>query len=218
MTVVPLFVLPIRGGRRSGTQNSAYRPGSYKRAATGQAKEPPGTALRRASFEQPIDREQDNRAHHRHDESCCLAFLIPAHRAAWPACEQGAGNSQQHLELSRAELLERIRFGYQTLIVYAGGVGAIALWAHPSQLAPASVQVSLLHPWSANARLVPIGVIVAFLAAVTEWVMHQNEHIVSLLAPYQSQTLAKHLIAALPEGPLWELSPQLKRDNPKYVS
>ena len=123
----------------------------------------------------------------------------------------------KYLELARAELLERIKFGYQVLIVYAGGVGAIALWAYPSQTPPSVAQNGVAHPWSANARLVPIGVLVAFLAVVANWIIHHNEHMVNALARYQSGSLAEHLQRSLPDVSMWECSQELKADSTSHV-
>jgi len=118
----------------------------------------------------------------------------------------------KYLELARAELLERIKVSYQTLIVYAGAVGAVAAWAYPNQVAQGGS--GSINAWSANPRLVPPGVIVGFLAVVANWVIHHNEHIVNALARYQIYTLAKHLHdAAFPELNLWERSRPLQADN-----
>jgi len=120
----------------------------------------------------------------------------------------------KYLELARTELLERIKFGYQTLIVYAGGVGAVAAWAYPSQQTSSSND---LHTFAANSRLEPVSVIIAFLAAVTTWIIHHNEYMVNALARYQVDSLSAYLMTVLPEARPWELSAELQVDTPKYV-
>jgi len=119
----------------------------------------------------------------------------------------------RYLELARAEILERIKLRYQILIAYAGAVGAVALWAYPNQLASTSggagVDASVV-----NARLVPAGVVVAFLAVVANWINHNNERVVNGLAKYQGGELARQL--HFPPGVKpWELSDELKATDPK---
>jgi hypothetical protein len=60
-----------------------------------------------------------------------------------------------------------------------------------------------------EAGLVPIRVIVAFLAFAASWIIYDNERMISALARYQRKTLAKHFRRALPNIELWELSEDL---------
>jgi len=99
------------------------------------------------------------------------------------------------LELARSEILERIKLGYQTLIVYAASVGGIGAW----WLGKTEVQAK-----------VPIGVIVGFLAVVASWMTYDNEHMIKTLARYQRETLSGHFKTALSELKLWESSKQLE--------
>jgi hypothetical protein len=127
-----------------------------------------------------------------------MAALDPDRPADPPDPKDANAIALKYLELARSEILQRQRLGDQILIVYIGAVGAIGAWVYskgPSALA--------------GGGLIPIGVVVAFLAFGASWIIYDNEHIINALARYQKRTLRKHFNHALPNIELWESSEEL---------
>ncbi len=128
-----------------------------------------------------------------------MAALDPDGTVVPPHQKDANAIALKYLELARNEILQRQRLGDQILIVYIGAVGAIGTWVY-SPKGPSAL---------AGGGLIPIGVVVAFLAFGASWIIYDNEHIINALARYQKRTLAKHFNHALPNIELWESSKEL---------
>ena len=136
-----------------------------------------------------------------------MAGEITDVKASEPDPEEiGARRDQvalKYLDLARAEIQDRMKSSNQTLIVYVGGVGAIAGWMYQATIGSKS---------HANMRTLafPTGVVVAFLALAATWIIFHNERMVNALARYQKQVLAPYLKSVAPDMVLWESSVALR--------
>jgi hypothetical protein len=108
----------------------------------------------------------------------------------------------KYLDIARAEILDRMKVSNQTLIVYVGGVGAIAGWMY---------QATIGSKEHANMRTLafPTGVVVAFLALAATWIIFHNERMVNALARYQKKDLAPYFKSVAPRMVPWESSDAL---------
>jgi hypothetical protein len=112
----------------------------------------------------------------------------------------------KYLELSRAEILERLKLSNQFLIVYLGGISALVGWLFTAKdptkegIVPQNV-------------LPAVATGLSFLAFSLSWILSENERMVELLAKYQIVELGKcfHRSSSLP---LWEESLLLKQERP----
>ena len=112
----------------------------------------------------------------------------------------------KYLELSRAEILERLKLSNQFLIVYLGGVSALLGWLFTAK-DPTRNGIVLQD------GLPAVAAGLSFLAFSLSWILSENEKMIEFLAKYQIEQLGKwlHLSSTLP---LWEESPQLKEERP----
>lgn len=58
-----------------------------------------------ASKEKAEDEQEKNRAHHRRDEAYWLTFRVPSRRAAKKACNEGAGDADEHGNYDPARII-----------------------------------------------------------------------------------------------------------------
>ncbi len=103
----------------------------------------------------------------------------------------------KYMDLARAEILARIKSSNDTLIVYAGALGAIAAWLYKPENHTA-------------ATLSRTGLIVGFLSLAASWIVYHNEKMVVALACYQKEMLAPVLDALHLGLKSWETSDTLK--------
>jgi hypothetical protein len=108
----------------------------------------------------------------------------------------------KYLELSRAEILERLKLSNQFLIVYLGGISALLGWLFTAN-GPGLVLQNVLPAVATG---------LSFLAFSLSWILSENERMVELLARYQIEQLGKwfHRSSSLP---LWEGSVLLKEER-----
>jgi hypothetical protein len=122
----------------------------------------------------------------------------------------------KYLELARAEILYRVKSSNDTLIVYAGAVGAISAWVYKSyhDLQPGSLpnDPALSIPPSTLSA----GLVVSFLALVASWIVFHNERMVASLAKYQRDEL--HSDLRVTGSTPWERSRSLGLGDPRALS
>jgi hypothetical protein len=114
----------------------------------------------------------------------------------------------KYFDFARAEILNRTKSSNDTLIVYAGAVGAILAWLYKASVdAPNCSQSVLL----VRADLFfPTMVVISFLSLVASWIIYQNEAMISALAKYQKNILAKSVKGECEKCPqTWEDSDEL---------
>ena len=122
----------------------------------------------------------------------------------------------KYLELARAEILYRVKSSNDTLIVYAGAVGAISAWLYKSfhdvQPGSATNDIALSFP----PLPLSAGLVVSFLALTASWIVFHNEKMVFALAKYQREELNKNLRET---GIIsWECSKSLHEGDPRLLS
>jgi hypothetical protein len=122
----------------------------------------------------------------------------------------------KYLELARAEILYRVKSSNDTLIVYAGAVGAIAAWAYKSYHDAQPGSLPNGPALSIPPSLLSAGLVVSFLALVASWIVFHNERMVKSLAEYQRDELSSHLDAAGSKP--WECSLSLCRGDSRPLS
>ena len=112
----------------------------------------------------------------------------------------------KYLELSRAEILERLKLSNQFLIVYLGGISALLGWLFTAKdltsggIVPQNVLPAVAAGFS-------------FLAFSVSWILSENEGMIELHAKYQIEQLGKwlHQVSSLI---LWEETGRLKSERP----
>jgi hypothetical protein len=112
----------------------------------------------------------------------------------------------KYLELSRAEILERLKLSNQFLIVYLGGVSALLGWLFTAK-DPSRDGIVLQNVLPAVATGL------SFLAFSLSWILSENEKMIEFHAKYQIEQLGKWLHRSS-SVPLWEESPRLKEERP----
>jgi hypothetical protein len=122
----------------------------------------------------------------------------------------------KYLELARAEILYRVKSTNDTLIVYAGAVGAIAAWVYKSYHDPQPGSLPNGPALSIPPSTLSAGLVVSFLALVASWIVFHNERMVTSLAKYQRDELNSDLDAA--GSTPWERSVSLSSGDPRLLS
>jgi hypothetical protein len=137
------------------------------------------------------------------------APVIPPKRpSALPADQQYRVDAiaLKYLELSRAEILERLKLSNQFLIVYLGGISALLGWLFTAKdltsggIVPQNVLPAVAAGFS-------------FLAFSVSWILSENEAMIELHAKYQMENLGDWLyqVSSLH---LWEETARLKSERP----
>ncbi|HEX4320802.1 MAG TPA: hypothetical protein VHZ52_07865 [Acidobacteriaceae bacterium] len=112
----------------------------------------------------------------------------------------------KYLELSRAEILERLKLSNQFLIVYLGGISALLGWLFTAKdpMAGGIVPQNVLPAVAAG---------FSFLACSVSWILSENEAMIELHAKYQMEQLGKWLyqVSSLL---LWEETSHLRNERP----
>ena len=160
------------------------------------------------------------------------AALTQPHNVALPD-ERVDVIALKYLEMARDEILERMRYSNQLILFYVGAVSAFLGWVYTSSSAkmaaaqPATAQVAGQASLQAANQppgfpfpvhlLVPVALVVAFLALAGSWILHENEYMIEKLAEYQKRHLVRHFRLVAKDLQMWECSDELTNSGLGHV-